>query len=276
MFYSPVFKIPNVSTVVIVSLLALIQWSPVLAVEIKPVETGNSRRVIVTGKKELVTAAMEKHCRAQFPLLKKAIQLAVLDEGGLFRPPQYIMTCGIEIDKVSLSPLQIKSLQTRKFRKSAPELAEGLNALRMDAGHTFNARVGRAPFAFRALDLKVTSWEEVIGPNGEKSKRSVSTAERLDRVPQKFRVDWILPGTQLPIILDGEIIAAMPKPLANGRFAWSDTIQQGVAHPEAFLKIEATFGQATITDPEIYSFIFKKLADQLFVEAIEFDPLTQE
>lgn len=149
-----------------------------------------------------------------------------------------------------MTPIQLKALQTRKFTKPASEVLEAIKVSGEDNDGTCH-----------------TELSELLEKGIQKSVEVFCMFTKLPKPDPYARVPIIGTIRALKDLNAQESELGMVKyqvSVAKNK----DTIVR--------MRIYGRDGQTPITKPEIYSEEFKRIADALFIQAIEINPATQE
>jgi hypothetical protein len=165
---------------------------------------------------------------------------------------------------VELTALQLRVLQTRKFNKPPALVKEALSNMFKDEGGYCSIQ------------------GPLISPSG--SVTPYRQGEQSKLVVEGYRVTKGAGSCQSPKRGQGyqiEVDIPTPKQRPNEPFWWDPSIQQGESsalYPitETTLRVRILSQRGPELDATQYQDIFKKIADQLFINAIEIDPISAE
>lgn len=149
-----------------------------------------------------------------------------------------------------LSPLQLKTMQTRKFNKPFSEVLDAIKVSGEDNNGTCATEIAQL------LELGL--------------KKSAEAFCGFNKIPAPD------PYAKVPII---GTIRALRDLSAQETDIGMIKYQVTVSKPDETIirmRILGRDGQTPILKPEIYALEFKRLADALFVQAIEINPALQE
>ena len=170
----------------------------------------------------------------------------------LFLPILIVFTLGFSFESFadeqsSVTPIQLKVLQTRKFSKSPEEVVEAISTNCEDLGGT----------------------AQVAAPQSRNS-----SGKGICLMQQKSR--GISPLNFVPIIGSIAALSDLNKMYKNiGQIKYE--VRTNADRSETTVRIRMySLQEGQVTDPEVYSTHFKKIADSLFIQAIEIDPALQE
>ncbi len=149
-----------------------------------------------------------------------------------------------------MTPLELKAMQTRKFSKSAAEVLEAIKVSGEDNDGSCQTEMSEL------LDRGI--------------QKSVEVFCMYSKVPKPD------PYAMLPIV---GTIRALKELSAQESEIGMVKYQVSVSKNKETIvrmRIYGRDGQSAITAPEIYSQEFKRIADALFIQAIEINPALQE
>jgi hypothetical protein len=216
------------------------------------------------GDREDIVKNGVAYCKRFFPYYSKVtVGSEPLGQFQLFISRPFRVTCGFKSDSDSITPLEVRALQNRKFSKSAQEVKDA-----------------------------ITSWAELKGYKNRFPRSSVQrlytpsgTGKRIsDRVyypsltPQPYEgLVFISPNFfefgQLTFKFS--LSTPLPKPEEDGFYLYDPAATwQSNKSTHIRLSIFADRGKKleNVYDPLLYQDIFKAIANALFIEAIELDP----
>jgi hypothetical protein len=175
--------------------------------------------------------------------------------GALFSVPSMAQS-----DDGKITPLQLRTIQTRKFSKPIDEIIEAVKTGGEDAGYRCFLNLIPSVGSDGKVDRSRAQGQCVLNPKASGQGAAMGAAF-------------------IPIF--GGLISAGLQAQANSEYLEQmHTIKyemKGDKDAGVVLRMRAyNVKQDQITNPEVYSKQFKMLGDALFIQAIEINPAEQE
>lgn len=191
-----------------------------------------------------------------FRIAKLHIKTAVVS-AIVLTSSAYVMAADDEMNGVT--PLQLRSLQTRKFTKPIGEVGEAIKTDGEDRGRACTIFPGPQP-----LNAKV-ALPKLAGQCTLKAKPA--------------KTGGATAASFIPFV-GGLVALGMQSAAMDEMYAQVSNIKYdmtGTKPDETVVRMRIyNLKQEQITDPEIYSKEFKGIADAMFIQAIELTPAEQQ